>query len=153
MAIATLERCYDNYDVFKRVVKIRKGETVKMMMEATNVNSVKAIMSHFVQKVRHTADTARQMDILTAVPILSETFVLKLDCHYFQINLRIPPDDPSANLTRQATEQALENCSTDSQFVSSSQFYPIYVSCAMLSSAILWAYWTGISHYIEDIFQ
>ena len=56
MAIATLERCYDNYNVFKRVVKIRKGETVKMMMEATNVNSVKAIMSHFVQKVRNTAD-------------------------------------------------------------------------------------------------
>ena len=61
MAIATLERCYDNYDVFKRVVKIRKGETVKMMMEATNVNSVKAIMSHFVQKVRYTAD---QLQIL-----------------------------------------------------------------------------------------
>ena len=52
MAIATLERCYNNYDVFKRVVKIRKGETVRMMMEATNVNSVKAIMSHFVKKVR-----------------------------------------------------------------------------------------------------
>ena len=51
MAIATLERCYDNYDVFKRVVKIRKGETVRMMMEATNLNSVKAIMAHFVQKV------------------------------------------------------------------------------------------------------
>ena len=56
MAIATLERCYGNYDVFKKVVKIRKGETVRMMMEATNVNSVKAIMSHFVKKVSHTVD-------------------------------------------------------------------------------------------------
>ena len=74
MAIATLERCYGNYDVFKKVVKIRKGETVRMMMEATNVNSVKAIMSHFVKKVRHTVDQLPilrdKWDFVPAVPII-----------------------------------------------------------------------------------
>ena len=74
MAIATLERCYGNYDVFKKVVKIRKGETVRMMMQATNVNSVKAIMSHFVNKVRHTVDQLLilpdKWDFVPAVPII-----------------------------------------------------------------------------------
>lgn len=54
MAIATLERCYNNPAVFKEVVKIRKGEAVKMMLQATNMESVKAIMTHFTTKVRKT---------------------------------------------------------------------------------------------------
>ena len=51
MAVATLERCYNNPTVFTGVVKIRKGEAVKMMMEATSMDSVKAIFSHFVTHV------------------------------------------------------------------------------------------------------
>ena len=51
MAIGTLERCYNNYAVFTGVVKIRKGEAVRMMMEATNIESMKGIMYHFSQKV------------------------------------------------------------------------------------------------------
>jgi len=53
MAVATLERCYNNPNVFTGVVKIRKGETVRMIMMATNINAVKAIFSHFVSKVSH----------------------------------------------------------------------------------------------------
>jgi len=53
MAVATLERCYNNPKVFTGVVKIRKGETVRMIMLATNIDSVKAIFSHFVSRVRH----------------------------------------------------------------------------------------------------
>ena len=49
--MATLERCYNNPTVFTGVVKIRKGEAVKMMMEATSMDSVKAIFSHFVTHV------------------------------------------------------------------------------------------------------
>ena len=51
MAIATLERCYNNYNVFTGVVKIRKGEAVRLMMEATSLNKVKAIMTHFTTSV------------------------------------------------------------------------------------------------------
>ena len=51
MAIATLERCYNNPAVFEGVVKIRKGEAVKMMMGVSSIEKVKAIMHHFAQQV------------------------------------------------------------------------------------------------------
>lgn len=51
MAIATLERCYNNPNVFTGVVKIRKGETVRMMLNATKFENVKAIMKHFTLEV------------------------------------------------------------------------------------------------------
>ncbi|XP_076457035.1 squalene synthase-like isoform X2 [Babylonia areolata] len=50
MAIATLERCYNNPAVFTGVVKIRKGEAVKMMMGVSNIEKVKAIMHHFTEE-------------------------------------------------------------------------------------------------------
>ncbi|POY71977.1 hypothetical protein BMF94_4986 [Rhodotorula taiwanensis] len=40
MAIATLERCFMNYDVFQRNVKIRKGEAVSLIMASTNPRDV-----------------------------------------------------------------------------------------------------------------
>ena len=51
MAIATLERCYNNPKVFSGVVKIRKGEAVRMMMGSSSFEKVKAIMKHFVVQV------------------------------------------------------------------------------------------------------
>lgn len=51
MAIATLERLYGNVKVFQGVVKIRKGEAVRMMGETTDIEKLKAIMRHFSLKV------------------------------------------------------------------------------------------------------
>ncbi|XP_065843064.1 squalene synthase-like [Oscarella lobularis] len=51
MAIGTLARCYNNHQVFTGVVKIRKGEAVRMMMEATDMNSFKKIMSQCTQEL------------------------------------------------------------------------------------------------------
>ena len=51
IAVASLERCYNNPKVFTGVVKIRKGEKVRMLTMATNIDAVKAIFSHFVSKV------------------------------------------------------------------------------------------------------
>ncbi|XP_013379159.1 squalene synthase-like [Lingula anatina] len=53
MAIGTLERCYNNPGVFTGVVKIRKGEAVRMMMYATSLEGVKAIMYHFTAQILH----------------------------------------------------------------------------------------------------
>ena len=39
MATATLARIYNNYDVFKKAVKIRKGEAVQIMMTPFFVNT------------------------------------------------------------------------------------------------------------------
>ncbi|XP_014380277.1 squalene synthase-like isoform X1 [Alligator sinensis] len=51
MAIATLAACYNNKQVFRGVVKIRKGQAVTMMMDATNVQAVKAIIYQYVEEI------------------------------------------------------------------------------------------------------
>ena len=51
MAIATLERCYNNKAVYEENVKIRKGEAVKLMLNSDNIEKVKAIFKCFLLKV------------------------------------------------------------------------------------------------------
>ncbi|XP_066896119.1 squalene synthase isoform X6 [Kogia breviceps] len=53
MAIATLAACYNNHQVFKRVVKIRKGQAVTLMMDATNMPAVKAIIHQYMDEIYH----------------------------------------------------------------------------------------------------
>nr|KAF6479992.1 farnesyl-diphosphate farnesyltransferase 1 [Molossus molossus] len=53
MAIATLATCYNNQQVFKGVVKIRKGQTVTLMMDATNMPAVKAIIDQYMEEIYH----------------------------------------------------------------------------------------------------
>ncbi|XP_062857997.1 squalene synthase isoform X2 [Trichomycterus rosablanca] len=51
MAIATLSACYNNPQVFQGVVKIRKGQAVTLMMEATNMQAVKSIIAQYSQEI------------------------------------------------------------------------------------------------------
>lgn len=51
MAIATLSSCYNNPMVFQGVVKIRKGQAVTLMMEATNMRAVQTIIAQYSQEV------------------------------------------------------------------------------------------------------
>ncbi|KAM7173684.1 squalene synthase-like isoform 2-T2 [Macrochelys suwanniensis] len=51
MAIATLAACYNNKQVFRGLVKIRKGQAVTLMMDATNIQAVKAIMYQYVEEI------------------------------------------------------------------------------------------------------
>lgn len=51
MAIATLAACYNNQQIFKGVVKIRKGQAVTLMMDATNIQAVKTIMYQYMEEV------------------------------------------------------------------------------------------------------
>ncbi|XP_033846415.1 squalene synthase isoform X2 [Periophthalmus magnuspinnatus] len=53
MAIATLSACYNNPMVFQGVVKIRKGQAVTLMMEATNMRAVQAIIAQYSQEILH----------------------------------------------------------------------------------------------------
>ncbi|XP_051908593.1 squalene synthase isoform X1 [Hippocampus zosterae] len=53
MAIATLSSCYNNPLVFQGVVKIRKGQAVTLMMEATNMRAVQNIISQYSQEILH----------------------------------------------------------------------------------------------------
>lgn len=51
MAIATLSTCYNNPLVFQGVVKIRKGQAVTLMMDATNMGAVQSIIAQYSQEV------------------------------------------------------------------------------------------------------
>uniref|UniRef100_A0A0E9TSR0 Uncharacterized protein n=1 Tax=Anguilla anguilla TaxID=7936 RepID=A0A0E9TSR0_ANGAN len=51
MAIATLSACYNNPQVFQGVVKIRKGQAVTLMMQATNMGAVRSIISQYSQEI------------------------------------------------------------------------------------------------------
>lgn len=51
MAIATLEKCYNNPEVFRRNVKIRKGEAVLMIGNSTSIELVKEFMDKYCLSV------------------------------------------------------------------------------------------------------
>ncbi|KAK1339626.1 hypothetical protein QTO34_018180 [Cnephaeus nilssonii] len=53
MAIATLAACYNNQQVFKGVVNIRKGQAVTLMMDATNMPAVKAVIYQYMEEIYH----------------------------------------------------------------------------------------------------
>ncbi|XP_059368006.1 squalene synthase-like isoform X2 [Carassius carassius] len=51
MAIATLSACYNNPQVFQGVVKIRKGQAVTLMMQATSMGAVQSIIAQYSQEI------------------------------------------------------------------------------------------------------
>lgn len=51
MAIATLSACYNNYNVFTSVVKMRKGETVKLILRAKNMEQVRNIFGEYLDSI------------------------------------------------------------------------------------------------------
>ncbi|XP_016319422.1 squalene synthase-like [Sinocyclocheilus anshuiensis] len=51
MAIATLSACYNNPQVFQGVVKIRKGQAVTLMMQATHMGAVQSIITQYSQEI------------------------------------------------------------------------------------------------------
>ena len=58
MAIATLASCYNNGKIFEGVVKIRKGQAVSLMMEATSMNAVYEIFDRYLMDIKAKADAA-----------------------------------------------------------------------------------------------
>ena len=51
MAISTLEKLYNNLDVFTGVVKIRKGLACKLINSTTEISTVKTIFYNFTQSI------------------------------------------------------------------------------------------------------
>ncbi|XP_066451135.1 squalene synthase-like isoform X2 [Eleutherodactylus coqui] len=51
IGVATLAACYNNPQVFKRAVKIRRGQAVTILMDATNMQAVRAIMYQYVNEI------------------------------------------------------------------------------------------------------
>jgi len=60
MAIATLDKCFHNSDVFTGVVKIRKGLSCKLINGTTDLDSVHAIFHSFALTILEKARVARE---------------------------------------------------------------------------------------------
>lgn len=52
MAIATLDKVYNNPNVFTGVVKIRKGLSVKMILDTTSMDGVHKWFNHFAHEIK-----------------------------------------------------------------------------------------------------
>ena len=52
MAIATLDKCYNNKKVFTGIVKIRKGLAVRMINEAVDIDNVNKWFSYFTKEIK-----------------------------------------------------------------------------------------------------
>ena len=61
MAIATLEKLYDNKDVFAKNVKIRKGLAAKMMLETTDMQDVKQYLKKFLLSIESKAQSSNKI--------------------------------------------------------------------------------------------
>lgn len=60
MAIATLDKCYHNEDVFTGVVKIRKGMSCQLINDTTDIFGVHSIFNRFASSIIRKADTFRK---------------------------------------------------------------------------------------------
>ena len=60
MAIATLEKCYHNKDVFTGVVKIRKGMSCQLINDTTDIVGVHGIFNRFASCIIKKANTMRK---------------------------------------------------------------------------------------------
>lgn len=59
MAIATLDKCYHNADVFTGVVKIRKGMSCLLINDTTDMHGVHGIFHRFARSIMRKADDVR----------------------------------------------------------------------------------------------
>jgi hypothetical protein len=56
MAIATLDKCFNNYDVFTGVVKVRKGLAVRMILDSNSLDGVELWFRNFAQRIKGRVD-------------------------------------------------------------------------------------------------
>jgi farnesyl-diphosphate farnesyltransferase len=76
MAIATLEACFDNPQVFTGVVKIRKGMAARLILACDDMASVEAWFHHFVLRIKlrcPPADPSRQKIVAACDEVLALT--------------------------------------------------------------------------------
>jgi farnesyl-diphosphate farnesyltransferase len=52
MAIATLDKCFNNYDVFTGVVKVRKGLAVRMILDSKTIQGVEYWFRTFANQIK-----------------------------------------------------------------------------------------------------
>ncbi len=133
MAIATLSSCYNNPRVFQGVVKIRKGQAVTLMMEATNMGAVKTILAQYSQEVGV---------FFVCVCLLTSTILLHFNNKHssllLQILQKVSLTDPSRDKTLHILALIQEKSALSQSSLPSRTHHlsPMYLSAAMLLAAL-----------------
>ncbi|XP_062825664.1 squalene synthase isoform X1 [Anolis carolinensis] len=90
-AIVILAACYNNPQVFQGPVKIRKGQDVSLMMDATNLQAVKAIVYQYMEEIYRKIpstdpSSSRTQQIVTSVcSLCSPRRTIVPQTHYYAI--------------------------------------------------------------------
>ncbi|XP_063078394.1 squalene synthase isoform X2 [Engraulis encrasicolus] len=125
MAIATLSACYNNPMVFSGVVKIRKGQAVTLMMQATNMVAVKNIIAQYSQEILQkvcVSDPSRERT-LHMLSVIQERSLIQ----------------------DEQTSHAHTHAHTQTHTHTLTHLSPVYLSAAMLLAALSWQYLTATS--------
>uniref|UniRef100_A0A3B4FPC2 Squalene synthase n=1 Tax=Pundamilia nyererei TaxID=303518 RepID=A0A3B4FPC2_9CICH len=138
MAIATLSTCYNNPMVFQGVVKIRKGQAVTLMMEATNMSAVQTIIAQYSQEVGYFYLFIFKLSLsLLLPPYWCTECALSL-----QILHKVSPTDPSREKTLHILAVIREKSALSQSSLRSRTHHlsPMYLSAAMVLTALSWQY-------------
>lgn len=133
MAIATLSTCFNNPMVFQGVVKIRKGQAVTLMMDATNMRAVQTIIAQYSQEVGVSS---------SATPAFNSTPPRKpIPSPRVQILHKVSLTDPSRDKTLSILAVIQEKSAlSQSSLPPRTHLSPMYLSAAMLLAALSWQY-------------
>jgi len=112
MAIATLEKCYANVDVFTGVVKIRKGLSCKLITRTNNMAEVHETFYSFAQRIKKTAEAERKAGF----------------------------EDPSYDRTIKACDAIMELTATQAAKQRTATAVPKILAVVGLSSLVAWKF-------------
>lgn len=127
--------------VFQGVVKIRKGQAVTLMMEATNMRAVHTIISQYSQEVG-----LLLLLLLSSSPLLVKINLtgtqLSVPPLFFQILQKVSVSDPSREKTLHTLALIREKSTLSQSSLQSRTHHlsPMYLSAAMLLAALSWQY-------------
>jgi farnesyl-diphosphate farnesyltransferase len=80
MAAATLAACYNNYNVFTGVVKMRRGRTARIMLECNTVADVRRAFARAAAEISSKAATAAAAGDPIAAQVVKATAKLQQAC-------------------------------------------------------------------------
>lgn len=126
--------------VFQGVVKIRKGQAVTLMMEATNMRAVHTIISQYSQEV------GLLLLLLSSSPLLVKINLtgtqLSVPPLFLQILQKVSVSDPSREKTLHTLALIREKSTLSQSSLQSRTHHlsPMYLSAAMLLAALSWQY-------------
>lgn len=121
--------------VFQSVVKIRKGQAVTLMMEATNMRAVQTIIAQYSQEVCRFSQSFLCQNLLHE-PVDPNSSL------FLQILQKVSLTDPTRDKTLHILAVIQEKSALPQPDLSCRNHHlsPMYLSAAMLVAALSWQY-------------